>query len=66
MGGKVTDLAEKVFSMPLNGDTLNTIYKISSLIDSLTKPSSISVNSTVFSAHKRMIHRTIRDFPDGF
>jgi hypothetical protein len=46
MGGKVTDLAEKVFSMPLNADTLNTIYKISSLIDSLTKPSTYLIDPT--------------------
>ena len=46
MGGKVTDLAEKVFSMPLNGDMLNTIYKISSHIDSLTKPSTYLIDPT--------------------
>ena len=39
MKGRVTDLAERVFSMPPNGDTLNNIYKKSCLIDSLARPS---------------------------
>lgn len=46
MGGKVTDLAEMVFSMPPNDDTLNTIYKISCLIDSLSRPSTYLFDPT--------------------
>lgn len=46
MGGNVTDLAEKVFSMPPNGDTLNLIFKASSIIDRLTKPSTFLIDPT--------------------
>ena len=46
MGGKVTDLAEKVFSMPPNDATLNKIYKMSTLIDCLTKPSTYLIDTT--------------------
>ena len=46
MSGKVTDLAEKVFSLPLNGETLGKIFKTSSVIDNLTRPSTYLFDTT--------------------
>ena len=42
MHGRVTDLAEQVFSLELNTDTLQNIYSTAHRLDSVRKPSSVT------------------------